>query len=262
VEAACRRHGLTPAAILGPSRDAYAWLRFIHEPNHLRDHLAAVARGVAALKARPGFSGARLELKCQAATWRWREGGRVLNVSEGLLHADHATWDALAQAATTRGDQVARDAVRRWMDGEACRQVLAALGEPVRDQQGDGKGRHHDLARSFARVNRDWFDGALAIPILAWSRAPTFQRLGSYDRVRDRLTVSRSLDAAQVPDWVVDYIMFHELLHKHLGFEDRGLTRGVHTAAFREAEAVFPRREEAERFLEGLAQQVRRARRR
>jgi hypothetical protein len=65
--------------------------------------------------------------------------------------------------------------------------------------------------------------------------------------------VSRTLDQAQVPEFVVDFLMYHELLHKQHGIHwvnGRGL---AHTRAFYADERRFERFEEAEEWLKKLA---------
>ena len=75
------------------------------------------------------------------------------------------------------------------------------------------------------------------------------------------MVISRSLDRPDVPPRVVDYLMFHELLHKKLGSEPRGHRRAVHTPAFYAEEARFEGLAEVQRFLDDLAR-AERARRR
>ena len=79
------------------------------------------------------------------------------------------------------------------------------------------QGAVHDLAASFQRVNQQYFASGIARPNLEWSRAFTGRIFGHYDFLHDRLMVSRTLDQAAVPAFVVDFIVYHELLHKRHG---------------------------------------------
>lgn len=264
VAALCREHGTSPAALPERSRRVYAWLAYLSAPDRLAAHVAALRLGNAALRAALPGRGVRVELVASASLWRWRhEGdGQVLAVSEGLATADDATWRLLVAAATRPRDLASRAAVRTFTDGAAYREVVATLDALACPADATSLGAVHDLEARFDAVNARYFDGALPRPTLTWGRAPTVHRFGSYEPVRDRVVVSKSLDHPDVPERVVDYLLYHELLHKHLGTEDRGLRRGVHTPAFRAAEARFEGLAEMERFLNELGAKVRRARRR
>ncbi|NTW33009.1 MAG: hypothetical protein HGB12_10335, partial [Bacteroidetes bacterium] len=62
---------------------------------------------------------------------------------------------------------------------------LAALERFRRPPEGAARGAWVDLGESFRRVNRDYFDGALPAPQLAWSRRVRRQEFGRYDAPGD-----------------------------------------------------------------------------
>ena len=65
--------------------------------------------------------------------------------------------------------------------------------------------------------------------------------------------MSRIFDSAQVPLLVLDYLMFHELLHKSLGVSRQSNGRRcVHGREFRQEERRFERLAEALAGLKGL----------
>lgn len=114
-----------------------------------------------------------------------------------------------------------------------------------------GPGRFRSLDESFDRINRSYFEGQLARPKLCWSPKRSRRILGSYTPEDDRLIVSRVFDAEHVPLFVLDYLMYHELLHKYLGIGRRqDGKRCMHGARFRALEKRFDRFEEAQTFLE------------
>jgi predicted metal-dependent hydrolase len=80
--------------------------------------------------------------------------------------------------------------------------------------------------------------------------------MGHYDFFRDLVMLSVTLDDPDVPDFVVDFVMYHELLHKVMGSKVVNGRRYAHTPAFREAERAFPRYEEAEAFLKATAREM------
>lgn len=119
------------------------------------------------------------------------------------------------------------------------------------------QGNAYDLEKLFSKLNRRYFDSSLEKPTLTWSQRKTRSILGHHDRVYETITISKSLDSAQVPDWFVEFILYHEMLHiKHAARMING-RRYYHTAAFRQDERRFARYEEAQRWLEQVARQRR-----
>jgi SprT-like family protein len=119
------------------------------------------------------------------------------------------------------------------------------------------QGNTYDLEKIFSRLNRRYFDSTLEKPTITWSQRKTRSILGHHDRVYDTITISKSLDSSQVPEWFVEYILYHEMLHiKHAARMING-RRYYHTAAFRLDERRFARYEDAQSWLEQVARQRR-----
>ena len=119
-----------------------------------------------------------------------------------------------------------------------------------RKQLNGSAGRAYDLERVFARLNRRYFDNALSKPALSWSARRTKRILGHHDAVHDAIVISRSLDLESVPVYVLEYVMYHEMLHvKHKSRVING-RRIFHTPAFRTEERRFAYYEEAIAWLE------------
>jgi hypothetical protein len=118
-------------------------------------------------------------------------------------------------------------------------------------------GNAYDLDKMFAKLNRRYFDSALEKPTLTWSQRKTRSILGHHDRVYETITISKSLDSTQVPEWFVEFILYHEMLHiKHAARMING-RRYYHTAAFRLDERRHAKYEEAQRWLEQVARRRR-----
>lgn len=149
-------------------------------------------------------------------------------------------------------------AQRRKMPRAAYDQFVAALpaqafalpGAKAELKQSGERGRHLSLCDSFARVNAKYFDGALALPDLQWSQKRMRRTLAHFDFRRDRLTVARGFDSPRTPLFVLDYLVYHELLHKFLEIGKRADgKRSFHHALFRKLERRFEQRAEAEAYL-------------
>jgi hypothetical protein len=102
-------------------------------------------------------------------------------------------------------------------------------------------------------VNRHYFAGRQSRPKLTWSRSFTGRKFGHYDHIHDTIMLSATLDRQDVPQLTVDFIMYHELLHR-----DRGMTwlngrARAHDSDFQQAERQFEQFHRAEQVLEKLA---------
>ncbi len=112
------------------------------------------------------------------------------------------------------------------------------------------QGKIYDLDKIFDRLNRRYFDGQIEKPTITWSQRRARSILGHHDSVHETITISKALDSRDVPEWFVEYILFHEMLHiKHPARLING-RRYYHTSAFRADEQRFQRYEQAQEWLE------------
>ena len=75
-----------------------------------------------------------------------------------------------------------------------------------------------DLDEIFVRVSQTYFGGKIARPKLAWSARGAKYTMGKYNYTTDTLTINRRLNRADTPEYVLEFVMYHELLHKALGY--------------------------------------------
>jgi len=120
------------------------------------------------------------------------------------------------------------------------------------------KGEVYDLSMIFNELNRVYFKRSVPKPTLTWSARKTYRILGHHDATHDTIVVSRSLDSPEVPLYVVEYIVFHEMLHIHHPTVHHNGRRYNHTPAFRRDEEKFAYFEEAERWIERNVRKLKR----
>ena len=121
------------------------------------------------------------------------------------------------------------------------------------------QGSVYDLDEIFDALNHDYFRNSLPKPVLSWSSRKTYRILGHHDSTHETVIVSRSLDDKKVPKFVVEYVVFHEMLHIFHPTEHRNGRRFNHTPAFRRNERKFEYFEAAENWI---AQNVKHLKRR
>lgn len=144
----------------------------------------------------------------------------------------------------------------------ACAPNVLRAADIARRRRGrkvitSARGAVYDLNKLFAQINKKYFDGELEKPTLTWSRTRTHRILGHHDGVHNTIVISKTLDSRDVPQWFVEYILFHEMLHiKHPARIING-RRYFHTKAFRHEEQKFPFYQAAQEFLDSFAWQRR-----
>ena len=105
---------------------------------------------------------------------------------------------------------------------------------------------HPVLEQSFLRVNEQFFYNQMDQPNLQWGTA-SYRKLASYNYHNDTVTVSTLFNEAR-PE-VLDYLMYHELLHKHFKFNHNNGRSTYHSKEFKRAEKKYPNYKEIEKEL-------------
>jgi hypothetical protein len=121
------------------------------------------------------------------------------------------------------------------------------------------KGEVYDLDEMFESLNARYFRGALPKPVLTWSSRKTYRILGHHDAAHEHVAISRSLDSRKVPRYVVEYVLFHEMLHIAHPTRHINGRRYNHTEAFKRDERKFAYFNEAEYWIESNVRKLKRA---
>ncbi len=122
-----------------------------------------------------------------------------------------------------------------------------------------------DLFERLRQVNEKYFQSD-SLPRVKWSRGrikKKYRKLtfGSYDLRKDEIRIHPILKNEEIPSFVLDYILFHEMLH----YQDREelkskkgrtfLSRSgykAHSASFKFRERVFHQQKEALRIMKTI----------
>jgi hypothetical protein len=176
---------------------------------------------------------------------RRQSGGLLLRLHRMFLHAPGCVVSALARNIRRRG-RAADGEVRRFMNANLHRVRRSPRQMPTLLTCG----RAFDLAGVYADINARFFGGRLQVPI-TWGRGVGRARrggltFGSYDPVLALIRIHPVLDRPSVPRYFIESVVYHEMLHHHMGgVPDRAGRTVYHTRAFREAEARFPQHRQA-----------------
>ncbi len=116
------------------------------------------------------------------------------------------------------------------------------------------RGRYHDLTAHYQELCDAYFRGRRIDCAQTWGRVPRTRlprrtiKLGSYSTEARLIRIHPALDQAHVPDYFVQWILFHEMLHHLHGVHYDGRRRRVHTPAFAEDEKRYVHLERARQW--------------
>lgn len=115
------------------------------------------------------------------------------------------------------------------------------------------QGRHYDLEALFEQLNREYFAGELQRPHMGWSARNWRRQFGSYDPGPNQIVLNRRMDRPGIPQFVVEYVLFHEMLHVKHPTRRSGCTLLSHSPEFRREERRFAQFAAARKCLDRLA---------
>ncbi|MBT3814649.1 hypothetical protein HOE37_01510 [Candidatus Woesearchaeota archaeon] len=102
------------------------------------------------------------------------------------------------------------------------------------------------LESSFHRVNNGFFFNQIEKPNLKWG-TDSRRKLASYNFHDDTVTVSTIFKESR--EELLDYLMYHELLHKYHKFNHKNGRSFFHTKQFKADENLYPDKEALEREI-------------
>jgi hypothetical protein len=126
------------------------------------------------------------------------------------------------------------------------------LARGRKPREHDPQGRWKNLETRFDHLNAELFGGALKRPTLAWSATASRRTLGRYDATHRAIVISRLFDSPNVPDLILDYVLYHEMLHARHPSRAGDCRWMAHPPEFRADERRFPGYREATRWLRNL----------
>jgi SprT-like family len=196
-----------------------------------------------------------------------------LRLHRSFVDAPDEALQAVATfARSPRGTSRSREAlatIREHFSRHCALAPAARRRRPVLRPAGEV----YDLRELRDEINRQYFGGKLKVEI-TWGKAATGSaakcrrrrayrstlQLGSYSYEDNLVRMHRVLDQPRVPRYVVEAVVYHELLHAAIPPEMRHGRRYVHTEEFRRRERLFRQLDRAEAWVERNLPELLRAR--
>jgi len=260
IEEICTKNNGSPAALNQPSRQVYALMKFLTNKNNLLLHLNTVNRakiiGEKIIRTQLNGIGENIiELHNYSGLYKYKKKDNLTTIilSEGFIQAEDEILNAIMTAILLGKTAESEQRVRNFGLTEEYSDVLLELDLIVDVTAEIAKGNCYDLDDLFEAINQEYFSGQMLSPRLTWNKTLTHRKFGHYEQVRDRVVMSQTLDSPNVPRFVVEFVLYHELLHKQYGAKYINGKRRVHTPEFRRTEQQFKHYQEAEQWLHRLA---------
>jgi predicted metal-dependent hydrolase len=191
-------------------------------------------------------------------TIRMREGRLLVRISDLLEGAPEPVLRAIAHILLAKmyRKPIDREHATRYRRYVSTHH-MSEKAHLVRQMRGrkritTARGHVYHLEDIFEDLNRKYFYGLMARPLMTWSTERARNRLGHYDPAHNAIVVSSVFDHPRVPRYVVEYIVYHEMLHLKHPVRLRGSRRCVHSAEFQTEEKLFERLADAKEFLKRL----------
>ncbi len=191
-------------------------------------------------------------------TIRLRDGRLLVRLSDLLEGAPDAVLRAIAHILLAKMYRrpIDRSQAARYRKYVGSHEIVRKA-HLVRQMRGrkrlhSARGHFYDLDGIFEDLNIHFFHGLMARPRMSWSQTKTRRILGHYDPAHNVIVISRIFDHPAVPRFVLEYIVYHEMLHLKHPVRLRGSRRCVHSAEFQEEEKRFPLVRQANIFLQRM----------
>jgi hypothetical protein len=211
----------------------------------------------------PEFRGAAIDARFYpyiglTHTIRRRNSGWVVRLSDHCRSAPHQVLEAIVTILACK--VLRRRVPKRTLQIYDVWRREAIVSDAVsarRIAKGSKRfavheGRWHPLPEICREVNRRFFNDQIEIQKIGWSVRRSWGRLGHYDPAHHTITLSPVLDSPKVPRFVVDFIVYHEMLHAVFeGAEDYGFHRH-HPPVFRRTERAHPDYEAVKKFIKNF----------
>lgn len=215
------------------------------------------------LDVRP-YAGLRAGLEQDVAGPFRRRESLTMRLSDGYAEAPAQAIRGLGAALALRMfskrrkppefAQLLADYYDVWQRSKEARELQSRLRKARARKQGQGpRGRVYDLAMLTGRITATFLGGRLKPVQVTWSSRTSYTVLGHHDGDLDTIVISQALDDEDVPESVVAYVLYHELLHHIMGIDEGpGHSRRLHPPAFRRREQRFPLWAEADAYLDAM----------
>ena len=160
-----------------------------------------------------------------------------LRLNRIFLRADESVLDEVAAFIKEKGGT--RPAIKAFIrNNQSC-----LKDSPPRTVTINPQGRFYNLTDIFNALNRDYFHDRVAASITWGKRGPRYavrkRTLGSYQKMTNTIRINPILDRRKVPRYVIEFVVYHEMLHAVIDSVVENGRRSIHSKEFNSREHEY-----------------------
>ena len=188
----------------------------------------------------------------------WEDGKLHIRLHKVFLFADEKFIPELASFCK-KPSRATRALITRFIN-QHNELIVQLSKDHRRGQTIETAGEHHDLRFFFDKINAKHFKRACDAQI-TWGKASGQRKrqvvqLGSYDMETNIIRMHRVLDQKWVPAFVMEMLIYHEMLHWLFRPRRMGARRVLHSRAFLDAEKAHPNNLRTQAWIEKNIQKL------
>jgi hypothetical protein len=194
------------------------------------------------------------EFKEFKVKWRRSCGWAEFEVSDYLKDAPREVMEGVACVIFTKisgkDGKECPDEMHRWITSEDfVKKKQPIYLERSRNIAGTASGEYTDLNEAYQRlIDLGLVDRNENLKI-TWTKRPNVKRVGYCSVLMKVIMISSVFDTPSIPQFVTDYVLYHELIHMERGFDP---FEQRHSMDFSAQENLYPMCEEAKAWLKKL----------
>ncbi len=176
----------------------------------------------------------------------------IIELNIPFVIAENFIIDNIIDKILNRDKKISNDAVSQFMMSNSYKEfaqkfLLSHTNHNKIFEDG------YDINELFETINCKYFNNEIKKPTLKWNKRLTYSKFGEFNPLKYQITLSAVLAHKDIPKFVVEYVMYHEMLHIKHPMKSSNKRLHIHHNEFKEMEKKFPDYEKAESYLKNLS---------
>jgi len=194
------------------------------------------------------------EFKEFKVKWRRSCGWIEFEVSDYMRDAPEDVLKGVAETIfsriTKRNNNAYSDVMLDWMTSDDfVRRKQNTYLKRSRNLTRTHVGDHIDLNASYGRLVDMGLVSYDEDLVISWTKQPNVKRIGYCSVLMKVIAISSIFDTPSIPEFVSDFVLYHEIIHLNGGFDPFNKR---HDVDFRALEDLHPGKKDAEDWLRRL----------
>lgn len=171
---------------------------------------------------------------------KWEPGCTHVSLHKFFLKAPENVMDGLACYIRRKGKEMAPE-VKKFIDDSTKKLDYSKCIDP---ENLVVKGKNYNLQKIMQELNQKYFDNKVRLNI-TWYGTPNKKNkslvtFGLYEDILKLIKINRVLDNPKYPNYLVSYVIYHEMLH-HVcpPYVDKLGRNRIHNKEFKAREVLF-----------------------